>query len=98
MDDYQLSECEGEDEEKDSIDDLVDLLARIGIAERHLWKFKEQEIGLYDLFLLTKEDLIELELPIAARNRILVFQQHYAEENGNNVSQIDVSEFENIMK
>ena len=79
-------------------EDMVNLLQKIGITERHLWKFREQEIGLYDLFLLTKEDLIELELPIAARNRILVFQQYYSEESGGQISQIDVSEFENVMK
>ena len=39
---------------------LLDILQRIGISEAHLWKFQEQEIGLYDFFLLSKEDLIEL--------------------------------------
>jgi len=45
-----------------------------------MWKFREQEIGLYDFLLLTKDDLVELDLPIAARNRIIAFQKHYANE------------------
>ena len=36
-------------------------------------KFREQEIGIYDFLLLKKDDLIELQLPIAARNRIMAF-------------------------
>ena len=52
---------------------LLDILVKIGIAEAHLWKFREQEIGLYDFLLLSKEDLVELGLPIAARNRIIAF-------------------------
>ena len=52
---------------------LLDILIKIGIAEAHLWKFREQEIGLYDFLLLSKEDLVELGLPIAARNRIIAF-------------------------
>ena len=52
---------------------LLDILTKIGIGEAHLWKFREQEIGLYDFLLLSKEDLVELSLPIAARNRIVAF-------------------------
>ena len=51
----------------------MEILQKIGIGESHLWRFQEQEIGLYDFLLLTKEDLLELQLPIAARNRIAVF-------------------------
>ena len=40
-------------------------------------KFREQEIGIYDFLLLKRDDLIELQLPIAARNRIMAFQQHF---------------------
>ena len=59
----------------------MEVLQKIGIGESHLWRFQEQEIGLYDFLLLTKEDLLELQLPIAARNRIAAFQRHYANEN-----------------
>ena len=53
------------------------LLESLGINRSHWSKFYEQEIRLYDLFLLTKSDLKELGLPIAARNRILAFQNYY---------------------
>ena len=62
-----------------------------------MWKFREQEIGLYDFLLLTKEDLIELDLPIAARNRIIAFQRHYANEglcteSGEPITDFDITE------
>lgn len=53
---------------------LYEILTKIGISEAHIYKFMEQEIGLYDFLLLSKDDLIELELPIAVRNRIIAFQ------------------------
>ena len=52
---------------------LQEVLQKIGISEKHWDKFFSQEIGMYDFFLLRKEDLVELKLPIAARNRILAF-------------------------
>ena len=60
---------------------LRDVLHKIGVGENHLHKFREQEIGIYDFLLLTREDLVELQLPIAARNRIAAFQ-HYFRESG----------------
>ena len=59
---------------------MIQLLLKIGIGEGHIWKFKEQEIGLEDFFLLTKDDLLELDLPIAARNRIIAIQKYLANE------------------
>ena len=35
---------------------------------------------MYDFFLLTKDDLVELQLPIGVRNRIQAFQKHLADE------------------
>lgn len=56
---------------------LQDILIKIGVGEQHWHKFFNEEIGIYDFFLLRREDLIELSLPIAVRNRILAFQEHY---------------------
>jgi hypothetical protein len=56
---------------------LQDILIKIGVGEQHWHKFFREEIGIYDFFLLKREDLIELSLPIAVRNRILAFQEHY---------------------
>lgn len=52
---------------------LEKLLQGLGIKENHWGKFIEHEITLYDIFLLSKLDLKELGLPIAARNRIIAF-------------------------
>ena len=63
---------------------MISLLLKIGIGEAHIWKFKEQEIGLEDFFLLTKDDLLELDLPIAARNRVIAIQKYLANEGLHN--------------
>lgn len=52
---------------------LKDIFVKIGVGEKHWHKFFNEEIGIYDFFLLRREDLIELQLPIAVRNRILAF-------------------------
>ena len=67
---------EYEDSQKSK--EIVLLLKKIGITDRHIWKLVQEEVGISDLLLLTKQDLVELELPIAARNRILILQQNYA--------------------
>jgi len=56
---------------------LQEILIKIGVGEQHWHKFFREEIGIYDFFLLRREDLIELNLPIAVRNRIIAFQDHY---------------------
>ena len=67
--------------EATTVHQLRDILQKIGVGENHLHKFMEQEIGIQDFLLLTREDLIELHLPIAARNRIIAFQQHFRESS-----------------
>ena len=42
--------------------------------------------------MLTKEDLIELELPIAARNRIIAFQRYYAADADAVTEDFDIEE------
>jgi hypothetical protein len=56
---------------------LLDILVKIGVAQKHWQKFLDEEIGVYDFFLLRRDDLIELQLPIAVRNRIIAFHEHY---------------------
>ena len=61
-------------------DQLQEILQKIGVSVQHIHKFAEQEIKVQDLLLLTKDDLVEMKLPIACRNRILVFQRHLKEQ------------------
>ena len=50
------------------------LLLQLDIGWSHWDKFQKQEIRRpADLFMLTPEDMNELELPIGSRNRLLAF-------------------------
>ena len=57
---------------------------------------------MYDFFLLSKEDLIELDLPIASRNRIIAIQKHYSSQgipnltttNENGTIKADMNDFD----
>ena len=67
--------------EENSYDkNVVDLFAELDLAE-FIDNFKENKIYFNDLILLSKEDLIELKLPLGPRNRLLKFIQDYQKEN-----------------
>ena len=44
--------------------------------------FAQNEIEAEDMILLSKDDMVELGLPIAARNRVLAFQTYYQNKDG----------------
>lgn len=54
----------------DNIENLDQFLDNLGLAE-YVNVFKRNEISLEDLPLLSKDDLIDLKIPIGPRNRIL---------------------------
>ena len=45
--------------------------------EKYLEVFEREEIQLKDFYLLKREDLVEMQIPIGIRNRILKFVKVY---------------------
>ena len=64
-----LSETWGKEENTD--DSKLDALFHTYKLENYLQVFKENKISIKDLNLITKEDLIDMKIPIGPRNRIL---------------------------
>ena len=68
-----------------SILTLHNILKSLGLSQ-YIQLFNSQGFQLADFLLLTREDLIELGLPISARNRILAFQNYLKSKKQNNFS------------
>lgn len=71
-----------EDKQNEDGLSIREVLSRLKI-ERCLPVFEQQEIeNINDFVLLQREDLVEMNIPIGIRNRILAFNSYYKESNG----------------
>lgn len=70
-----LSETWGKEENND--DSKLDALFHSYKLENYLQVFKENKISIKDLNLITKEDLIDMKIPIGPRNRILKIIENF---------------------
>ncbi|CDW89814.1 UNKNOWN [Stylonychia lemnae] len=70
---------------------MIDRILECLDLKKYQRVFKDQEVNnLNDFVLLEKQDLVELGIPIGARNRIVAFNQYYQ----NNGSLIDFNTFQ----
>ena len=89
IDNEQIEEVEGEGEDDD--DRLTYTLITLDLGNLiHI--FEDNNISFVDMLLLTKEDLIELQLEIFQRNRILNFSKLFT-KYAKNYSIQEISDF-----
>ena len=91
IDNDQIEEVEGEGEGEDDDDRLTYTLITLDLGNLiHI--FEDNNISFVDMLLLTKEDLIELQLEIFQRNRILNFSKLFT-KYAKNYSIQEISDF-----
>ena len=91
IDNEQIEEVEGEGEGEDDDDRLTYTLITLDLGNLiHI--FEDNNISFVDMLLLTKEDLIELQLEIFQRNRILNFSKLFT-KYAKNYSIQEISDF-----
>ena len=91
IDNEQNEEVEAEGEGEDDDDRLTYTLITLDLGNLiHI--FEDNNISFVDMLLLTKEDLIELQLEIFQRNRILNFSKLFT-KYAKNYSIQEISDF-----
>ncbi|MCQ2816805.1 MAG: hypothetical protein MJ252_06020 [archaeon] len=86
-----------EDINKDMNDKKLLYALKVMDLEKLFKSFNMQFITFNDLFLLSREDLIEMKIPIGPRNRILYFSEEY-KKNASNYDMPEIIDFFNTHK